>query len=479
MCKKWIVLLAIGVISFLSLATAETAKAQVADHTVVDAFPTPPNYLPKDQVDSAKAKRALFMHQSTGGYIFGEGLGCLAGRMGNDPDDPTECASYRNYSPYAFNYFKVPTVPDNEYVADNWLWPIWYNAYGGPQADSMAKTDQFVTTVQAMGNNFDVIGMKYCYVDGWNQDENVSWTSPDPTRPTGYYINKMLDLEAQYPNKTFIWATSALWYNPGTACNSIFNSCAEIASFNQQVRTYALAHNKPMFDIADIESHDSNGNSCYVMDSSGFPHEGLCSQYYGDGGGHPNKLGNLRLAKGFWWLMANLGSSPNPTPTPTPTGTPNPTATPTPTPTPTEVVDPADIATLPSGTNVLIDFNNFTNPSDGRAMPTNYSGIAWSYSLVEGSPWAGIITWNFYILNSSQGILTFPRPVLVKSVRVSSAGSNQFTLISTGNPNVSLTTSNNSPRTLTTGWSNMVTSLTVHSSTSDNAFDDLRLTMGN
>jgi hypothetical protein len=125
---------------------------------------------------------------------------------------------------------------------------------------------------------------------------------------------------------------------------------------------------------------------------------------------------------------------------------------------------------------VLLDFNNYPSPTDGAAIPANYAGSTWS-SLVEGLPWAGITTWNFYIANGGpQGIITFPRPVIVKSVRVSSGNSNTFTLSSAGNADVSMTTSGNNPQTLVTGWTNPVTSLTVRSSTSDQVLDDLRLT---
>lgn len=169
------------------------------------------------------------------------------------------------------------------------------------------------------------------------------------------------------------------------------------------------------------------------------------------------------------------------TPTATATFTPSPTPTNTPTLTPTtgEIVNPADIATLPVGTNVLINFDNYSNPVDGQPMPAGYSGCTWN-SLVEGSPWAGITTWNFYIqYMGPQGTITFPRPVIVKSIRVSSEGSNTFTLSSSGNPDVTIDTWGSNPQTLVTGWLNPITSLTLHSSTADQTFDDLRLTTSN
>jgi hypothetical protein len=220
------------------------------------------------------------MHQSTGGIIDGSGLGCLAGLQG-DPNYgyPQECVAY------AANR-AANTWP--WYDKSSWAWDMWPS----PQADAIAKTDQFVDIVHARAANYQVIGMKYCYVDGWNQGTNVE---------QNYYINKMLALESQYPGKIFIWSTSALWHDAGSACGGAFNSCQQIAEFNQQVRAYARAHNKPLYDIADIESHDHNGNPCIVQG-----YEGLCTEWNEGGGGHPNIAGSIRLAKGFWWLMARI-----------------------------------------------------------------------------------------------------------------------------------------------------------------------------
>jgi hypothetical protein len=159
-------------------------------------------------------------------------------------------------------------------------------------ADAIAKTDQWVSVVHARQQNYQVLGMKFCYVDGWNQDFD-------------YYRQKMEELEAAYPNKTFIWTTSVLWGKSTMDNTPNPMSYDGIQSFNQLLRTYAITHNKILFDMADIESHDSNGNPCQ---SNGY--EALCEEWYsgwpGGGGGHPNGYGSIRLAKGFWWLMARI-----------------------------------------------------------------------------------------------------------------------------------------------------------------------------
>ena len=262
--------------AYLALVAYTPAGTQgqliIADHSVLAQF----TQIPQNAIDTAASQKTLFMHQSTGGYIADSGLGCLAGLHGNETGYPQECTTYAgNRSAGRWPW----------YDKSNWDWDYWPT----PTSDALVKVDEFVNIVQARAGNYQVMGMKYCYIDGWNQGTNVAQS---------HYIDKMLEMEQQYPGKTFIWATSALWENTGGgACNG----CKEIAEFNQQVRAYAKAHNKPLFDIADIESHDRNGNTCVV---SGY--EGMCADWYLNDGGHPNVEGSIRLAKGFWWLMARI-----------------------------------------------------------------------------------------------------------------------------------------------------------------------------
>lgn len=238
----------------------------IANNAVVDQFSS----IPPTAINAAKAKKVLFYHQSTGGYIDAFGLECLAGARGGADGYPAECTTYAQN-------------PD-QYSRANWQTPFWPT----PLADGPAKVDEFMGLMTSqVFSTYDIIGMKFCYVDGWNIDFN-------------YYRTKMESLEAAHPNKVFIWATEALWNTPGSACDpsNPYNSCKNIADFNNQLRAYARANNKPLFDIASIES---NNGACQVAG-----YEGMCSQYYADSGGHPNIIESIRLAKGFWWLIAKL-----------------------------------------------------------------------------------------------------------------------------------------------------------------------------
>lgn len=235
----------------------------VADHTVIENF----DRIPDDVIQAASKTRAVMFHQSTGQYISGLGLDCLAG-LRREPENYPDCMAY---------------LPSDGYDRSNWHWTLeeeWIT-----NGDSLKKVEVFKQLVPQYQADVDVIGMKYCYIDGWA-------ITFEPYRAA------MEEMEAKYPTKTFIWATSAVWGSPGSACGGDWNSCQTLYEFNQKVREYAAAHNKPLFDIASIES---NGGQCKVAG-----YEGVCQEYYSDGGGHPNQKGSLRIAKGYWWLMARL-----------------------------------------------------------------------------------------------------------------------------------------------------------------------------
>lgn len=234
-----------------------------ADNSVIDQFSSIPN----SAFNAASNKHITFYHQSTGDGIVYFWAECLAGHL----QEVAECSTY--------------AATPEKYTWAHWNWLMWPQ----PMANALNKMAQFVSLVPSQSSS-DIIGMKFCYVDGWNQDFDN-------------YRMGMEQLEAAYPGNVFIWSTSAVWSDPGDACSPTnpFNSCRNIQEFNDKVRTYAAANHKPLYDIASIES---NGGACIVAG-----YEGLCSNYVGadgGGGGHPNALGSVRLAKGFWWLMARL-----------------------------------------------------------------------------------------------------------------------------------------------------------------------------
>lgn len=156
------------------------------------------------------------------------------------------------------------------YDYPNWY---WHNR-GNPGWKE--KVDQFVSWVADNITNYDVFQMKFCFID-----TNAEWT---------YYRDAMLDLEATYPDKIFIW-----WTMPIKTTGDVNRD-----TFNTQVRNFCATNDKALYDIAAIESHEPSG----IQISEG----GKEVMYldYSDDGGHLNETGRIRAAQAMWWLMARL-----------------------------------------------------------------------------------------------------------------------------------------------------------------------------
>ena len=125
------------------------------------------------------------------------------------------------------------------------------------------------------------------------------------------YIDNMNTLESEYPDMRFIYMTG---HTDGTGENGHLNLR------NNQVRDYCIANDKILFDFADIESYDPDGN--YYLD------RGVNDNCDYDGGGnwadewctanpgsdlcavcscsHSKKLNCNLKGRAFWWMMARL-----------------------------------------------------------------------------------------------------------------------------------------------------------------------------
>jgi hypothetical protein len=175
------------------------------------------------------------------------------------------------------------------------------------------KINDLITQTAQQKDAFDIFTMKLCYIDAYDSDFNAYRQAMDS-----------LEANAAYQSKSFIWWTMPIMTNE--------SGNAVRYEFNAQVRSYAAAHNKILYDIADIESHDPSGNFItYAI--NGTPYEALYQAYTTDGG-HLNatdangySVGGTRAAKAFWVMMARIAqgqttNSPTSTPSPTPIATP-------------------------------------------------------------------------------------------------------------------------------------------------------------
>lgn len=112
------------------------------------------------------------------------------------------------------------------------------------------------------------------------------------------YLNKMTELEIQYPNVTFIYMTGHL---DGTGPSG------NLYVRNNQIRDYCTANNKVLFDFADIESYDPDDNYYpYESDSCAWCHD-WCGDIDNECDdecycAHSHCF-NCRLKAQTWWVM--------------------------------------------------------------------------------------------------------------------------------------------------------------------------------
>jgi hypothetical protein len=182
------------------------------------------------------------------------------------------------------------------------------NYYG----DYQVKLDLFQTAVNN-GWHFPAVNIamtKFCFIDIWHATDSTAVAAL-----LNSYLNTLTNLEAAYPQTMFVYATMPL-----TTTNYSFSGYDTGALqiywrnvFNDSLRAWCSANNRVLFDIADIEAHDPNGNlgtfeydgrSCQQLwwgDNVG------CNLYCnesGDGGHPTNPQAEELMAQGFYALAA-------------------------------------------------------------------------------------------------------------------------------------------------------------------------------
>jgi hypothetical protein len=148
------------------------------------------------------------------------------------------------------------------------------------------------------------------YLNSSGQDRNVvvwSWcgevSGSTAESLNTYYLSLMPGLEIDYPYVRFVYMTGHL-DGSGPSGN--------LYQRNNQIRDFVRQNNKILFDFADIESYDPDGNyypnaddSCPWCQSYCDSHPGYCPSP-AISCAHSHSLNCYRKAQAFWWLLARL-----------------------------------------------------------------------------------------------------------------------------------------------------------------------------
>lgn len=177
----------------------------------------------------------------------------------------------------------------------------------GSYPDWVNKTRAYLDDPQ--GADVNVVMWAWCGQVSLRYNENALLTE---------YIIPMTELEADYPDVTFVYMTGHL--DHGRDAN---NKAA-----NQIIRDHCRANGKVLYDFADIESYDPDGTYYPFADDD-------CSYYasrtgallgnwarewqnshtlgvdwYQSGAAHTESLNDNQKAYAAWWLFARLAGWP-------------------------------------------------------------------------------------------------------------------------------------------------------------------------
>jgi len=240
------------------------------DHNCTDL-----SRIPAYWIQQAKAQFNLhYAHTSHGSQIV-TGLQRLSSGAGGVVGTALQsgAGNYRFYH----DYCRVPSGQDGMRMMDGQQMD-YCETYVTPEL--YWESDFGMNTTRSVLNGFNV------NVSLWAWCSQLDYYSRAEAQ---LYLDRMAQLESEYPHVTFIYMT-------GNAQSAEINRYER----NQQIRDYCSHNNKILFDFADLdcwyqgEQHQENG----------IPMEH--PRYYGDEADHTTYASCENKARAFWWLMARL-----------------------------------------------------------------------------------------------------------------------------------------------------------------------------
>ncbi len=264
--------------SFCLVFPMSLSAAIIVDHTSTDI-----SAIPESWIGTVKdSLRLSYGHTSHGSQPV-EGMGVLANNLG-----------YGNL--YALNVdgsIEVGVLSLADYTPDGDL---------GHNGDTTwaINTRTYLDSGSGTAPTRNVVVWSWC--GGVSDNTNAG---------IDIYLDTMNQLEQDYPHITFVYMTGHL---DGTG------ESGNLHVMNNRIRSYCQTNNKVLFDFADIESYDPNGN--YFLDG------GADDECNYDGGNwaqewcaanssselctevsdcqHSHSLNCNLKARAFWWMLARI-----------------------------------------------------------------------------------------------------------------------------------------------------------------------------
>jgi len=207
------------------------------------------------------------------------------------------------------------SLSDVEYISENFSFYYGHTSHGSQiitglnmiqSEDANYVKPYFYERSDDLGTLGDtswVVNLRYRLDQGEYNIAMMSWCGGVSTNnETGMntYLNKMNELESDYPDIIFIYMTGHL---DGTG------DAGNLRAMNNLIRSYCETNDKILFDFADIESYDPDGtfypdgsDACEWCTTWCATHDcpscGSCA--------HSHCFNCYIKGKAFWWLMSQL-----------------------------------------------------------------------------------------------------------------------------------------------------------------------------
>lgn len=263
-------------------------QAIIIDHTCTDISKIPDYWLEK-----AKELTIHYAHTSHGGQIV-TGLYALESMY------PTKYGYARRVSSSTAG---LPALEN----------PPAIRMYDGNPPGTYIEPDDYWQGTSALNRTRAVVSTGDYNYSMWAWCGQMSYESD---AYVNQYLAAITQLESEYPNVGFIYMTG---HTDGSGLNGDLNR------HNNMIRTYCINNNKILFDFADIESYDPDGNyflgigcdeNCNY-DSGNWADEWIAAnpnselaQLADDTNcsscAHSRRLNCVLKARAFWWMMARL-----------------------------------------------------------------------------------------------------------------------------------------------------------------------------